>query len=206
LEHWLGLKEKGAKLGKWRLKGTCNSLEFDHASFIMTGSGICPAGGAISAKISISYRISRFAADSHVRKSTAIQRKRHSRNYEEVNKGAPKKESRPSTRGGDPRVAARMPPSLIAEVEAWAAANNTSRSDAFRQLVELGLARTKSAGSTSAKSAERARQLAAKTIDFLIDPRAPAEETASRKRRLLKGPEEFREVRVDSGKETRSAG
>jgi hypothetical protein len=84
-------------------------------------------------------------------------------------------------------VAARMPSSLIAEVEAWAAANNTSRSDAFRQLVELGLAlaRTKSAGSTSAKSAERARQLAAKTIDGLIDPGAPAEETASRKRRLL---------------------
>ena len=114
-------------------------------------------------------------------------------------KVAPKRESRPSTRGRDPS-------SLIAEVEAWAAANNTSRSDAFRQLVELGLARTKSAGSTSAKSAERARQLAAKTIDGLIDPGAPAEETASRKRRLLKGPEEFREMRVDSGKEARSAG
>ena len=28
-------------------------------------------------------------------------------------------------------------------------------------------------------------------------PAAPAEEKASRKRRLLKGPEEFREVRVD---------
>jgi ribbon-helix-helix CopG family protein len=121
-------------------------------------------------------------------------------------KVAPNRESRPPTRGRDPHVAARMPSSLIAEVEAWAAANNTSRSDAFRQLVELGLARTKSAGSTSAKSAERARQLAAKTIDGLIDPGAPAEETASRKRRLLKGPEEFREVRVDSGKETRSAG
>ena len=99
-------------------------------------------------------------------------------------------------------MAARMPSSVIAEVEAWAAANNTSRSDAFRQLVELGLACTKSAGSTSAKSAERARQLAAKTIDGLIDPGAPAEETASRKRRLLKGPEEFREVRVHCAEET----
>jgi metal-responsive CopG/Arc/MetJ family transcriptional regulator len=32
-----------------------------------------------------------------------------------------------------------MPSSLIAEVEAWAAANDTSRSEAIRQLVEIGL-------------------------------------------------------------------
>jgi len=32
-----------------------------------------------------------------------------------------------------------MPSELIAEVEAWAKANDTSRSDAFRRLVERGL-------------------------------------------------------------------
>ena len=116
----------------------------------------------------------------------------------------PKRGGRPSTR--DRHVTARMPSTLIAEVEAWAIASNANRSDAFRQLVELGLARSKSAGPISAKSAERARQLAAKTIDGLVDAAAPVEETANRKRRLLKGPEEFREMRVDSGKETRSAG
>jgi hypothetical protein len=36
-------------------------------------------------------------------------------------------------------MAARMPPALIHQVEAWAEANQTSRSDAFRRLVELGL-------------------------------------------------------------------
>jgi hypothetical protein len=36
-------------------------------------------------------------------------------------------------------MAARMPPALIAEVEAWAAANNSTRSAAFRRLVEIGL-------------------------------------------------------------------
>jgi hypothetical protein len=36
-------------------------------------------------------------------------------------------------------MAARMPPPLIHQVEAWAEANHTSRSDAFRRLVELGL-------------------------------------------------------------------
>jgi Ribbon-helix-helix protein, copG family len=53
-------------------------------------------------------------------------------------KVAPKKRGRPGT-GKDPHMAARMPPQLIAQVEAWAAANETSRSDAFRRLVELGL-------------------------------------------------------------------
>jgi hypothetical protein len=54
-------------------------------------------------------------------------------------KVAPKKRrGRPAT-GKDPHIAARMPAQLIADVVAWAAANDTSRSDAFRRLVELGL-------------------------------------------------------------------
>jgi len=32
-----------------------------------------------------------------------------------------------------------MPPALIAEVEAWATANDATRSEAIRRLVELGL-------------------------------------------------------------------
>jgi hypothetical protein len=53
---------------------------------------------------------------------------------------APKKgRGRPPSGGRDPHVAARMPANLIAEVEAWAIANDTSRSDAFRRLVEIGL-------------------------------------------------------------------
>jgi hypothetical protein len=138
------------------------------------------------------------------RKSTAIDRKGAAEIMKKLIKAAPKRGGRPSTRGRDPQVAARMPSTLIAEVEAWAVANNISRSDAFRWLVELGLARSRSAWPISPKSAERAKQLAAKTIDGLVDTAAPAEETANRKRRLLKGPEEFREVRVDT-KETRSA-
>ena len=53
---------------------------------------------------------------------------------------APKMRGRPAVKGGrDPHIAARMPPALIAAVDAWAEANETSRSDAFRRLVELGL-------------------------------------------------------------------
>ncbi len=45
---------------------------------------------------------------------------------------------RPAT-GKDPLIGARFPPVAIAEIDAWATANATSRSDAIRRLVEMGL-------------------------------------------------------------------
>jgi hypothetical protein len=54
-------------------------------------------------------------------------------------KVAPKKRrGRPAT-GKDSHVGARMPPALIAEIEAWSTANDTTRSEAIRRLVEIGL-------------------------------------------------------------------
>jgi hypothetical protein len=51
----------------------------------------------------------------------------------------PKKaRGRPAT-GKAPHVTARMPSELIVQVEAWATANDTSRSEAIRRLVEIGL-------------------------------------------------------------------
>jgi hypothetical protein len=94
-----------------------------------------------------------------------------------------------------------MPAELIAEVEAWAAANETGRSEAIRRLVELGLASTtKAPARRCEKNAAKAKDLAAAAIDRLSESAAHPEEQASRKRRLLKGPEEFREVRVDRAK------
>jgi hypothetical protein len=49
-----------------------------------------------------------------------------------------KKRGRPAT-GRDPHVTSRMPQTLINQVERWAASNETSRSEAIRRLVELGL-------------------------------------------------------------------
>jgi hypothetical protein len=43
----------------------------------------------------------------------------------------------------------------------------------------------------------RAQELAAKTIEKILDPSAPPAERAQRRRRLTKGPPEFREDRVD---------
>jgi hypothetical protein len=93
-----------------------------------------------------------------------------------------------------------MPPQLIAEVEAWAVTNDTSRSDAFRRLVELGLTVQGKLKQGSPARAERAKELASKAIDSLTAEAPDNDEKASRKRRLIKGPEEFREVRVDRPK------
>lgn len=53
-----------------------------------------------------------------------------------------RKPGRPAT-GKDPHMAARMPAELIASVEAWATKNKITRSEAFRQLVEIGLSASK---------------------------------------------------------------
>jgi hypothetical protein len=44
---------------------------------------------------------------------------------------------------------------------------------------------------------QRARELASKAIDKVTDPAASPDDQASRKRRLIKGPEEFQKVRRD---------
>jgi hypothetical protein len=71
------------------------------------------------------------------------------------------------------------------------------RSEAIRRLVELGL-KVKPAAKPVGKPGRRlrAQELAAKAIEGMIDPAAPPEERAQRRRRLTKGPLEFREDRV----------
>jgi hypothetical protein len=46
----------------------------------------------------------------------------------------------------------------------------------------------------------RAKELAGLAIDKMGDPTVHPDERAQRRRRLTKGPEEFREVRVDRPK------
>jgi hypothetical protein len=72
--------------------------------------------------------------------------------------------------------------------------------DAIRRLVELGLTVKAPARSGKPGRRLRAQELATNAIEKMIDPSAPAEDRAERRRRLTKGPEEFREVRVDRPK------
>ena len=112
-------------------------------------------------------------------------------------KVAPKKRrGRPAT-GKDPHIAARMPSGLIAEVEAWATANDTTRSEAFRRLVELGLTVKAKDRPKGEHPRQRAREMAGNAIDKMTDTTASPNDQAGRKRRLIKGPDEFQKVRVD---------
>jgi hypothetical protein len=93
----------------------------------------------------------------------------------------------------------RLSDEFMASVDAWAErqVDAPGRSEAIRRLVELGLTVKTKAKQPSSARANRAKVLAAETIEKIIDPTAPPEERAQRRRRLTKGPPEFREHRVD---------
>ncbi len=94
-------------------------------------------------------------------------------------------------------VGVRLQDDELKAIDSWARKQEppVTRPYAIRCLVELGLSvKTKSAPSERQRAA--LADLAAKAIDSLTVA-APDDEKASRKRRLLKGPEEFREARVD---------
>jgi Arc/MetJ-type ribon-helix-helix transcriptional regulator len=109
------------------------------------------------------------------------------------------KRGRPSTGGRDPFVGIRLPEGLLDEIDVWSSKNEAaSRSEAIRRLIEIGL-KVKTPARPVSKPGQRARalELAAKTIKQIVDPSAPSEERAQRRRRLTKGPTEFCDDRVD---------
>jgi hypothetical protein len=113
-----------------------------------------------------------------------------------------KPRGRPKKKGGvHPVTAVRLPPAIAAEVDKWAVsqAGAPTRSEAIRRLVELGLT-VKPTSAPSERQRAAFADLASKAIDSLTAGSPNDDEKASRKRRLLKGPEEFLEVRVDRPK------
>jgi hypothetical protein len=96
--------------------------------------------------------------------------------------------------------AVKMSERLTADVDAWAEAHDMVRSDAIRQLVELGL---NAAPAPSAASPDARRDpleiedLAVKRIGELLDPSLPTEERERRIRRLTEGPPEFIDEPID---------
>ena len=108
-----------------------------------------------------------------------------------------KKAGRPAT-GTEPLYGVRIADALMKQIMDWAKTQGATRSDAIRRLVELGL-KFKAPVRTVSKPGRRlrAQELATKAIERIIDPAAPPNERAQRRRRLTKGPSEFREDRVD---------
>jgi hypothetical protein len=113
--------------------------------------------------------------------------------------------ARTEKRGGrtvDPMIGFRAGPVLRASIVEWAEdqSDRPSLPEATRRLVELGLAAQANDRESKEGQRRRAREIAGDTIDAMNDSTATADDQASRKVRLLKGPEEFRDVRVDRQK------
>ena len=100
-------------------------------------------------------------------------------------------------------VSSRIPTEIVAAVDQWAAKNETTRSDAIKRLVELGLTvnakgRARSEDTQQREDTKlRAREMAGSEIDKIADASVSPDDQASRKRRLVKGPEEFQNIRRD---------
>ena len=135
-----------------------------------------------------------------------------------------KRRGRPAI-GRDPMMGFRAAPTLRASIVKWAEnqPDLPTLSDATRRLVEIGLTVKTKARSSGRRpppalvadlAAEaidslppmpivkpgrraRAQELARDAIEKMVDPTASPEQRDERRRRLTKGPTEFRAARVD---------
>src|SRR5690349_14600545 len=115
-------------------------------------------------------------------------------------RGTKKSRGRPKTTGKGDQIGMRWQKPLLRSIDTWREAQEgkPSRPEAIRRLVELGLAGTRPTPRPSRKAAaSKGSDMAGQVIDKLGDPSATEEERQTRKRRLLKGPKEFRDIRGD---------
>jgi hypothetical protein len=108
---------------------------------------------------------------------------------------------RPPTGIGKP-VGLRLYRDLEQRIDAWAKgqADRPGRPEAIRRLLEQALPTAAPSAPAKVGSRRKAADLAGQAIDSLGDQTATVEERAHRKRRLIKGPREFRDVRGDQPK------
>jgi metal-responsive CopG/Arc/MetJ family transcriptional regulator len=95
-------------------------------------------------------------------------------------------------------TALQLPTALLSKVDAWANLQDDgpSRSEAVRRLIEQALdaAASPKRGKATARAASK---MASRELENLADKSAPILEQEHRKRRLILGPKEFRDIRGD---------
>jgi hypothetical protein len=108
----------------------------------------------------------------------------------------------------------RLPPDQLADLDRWIRdiarrmrANPTGRPEAIRDILQNHFdtqrqhwGREDVQKAKPAATRDKSADMAARTIDTIDDQSAPAEDRAKRKRRLLKGPPEFRDMRKARGR------
>jgi hypothetical protein len=110
----------------------------------------------------------------------------------------PKKRRGPAPTGKGIQIQVRIQPNKLAQLDRWIANQNDrpSRPEAIRRIVERALAHS-SRPKGIKKKAQKASDLASRAADRIIDKSIPSEEQRRRKRALIKGPKEFRDLRAD---------
>jgi hypothetical protein len=95
----------------------------------------------------------------------------------------------------------RMDAALIERLDAWRQKQNDmpSRAEAVRRLVEQALTSAE-AGAVAIENQNKAAELAPREIDKMGAKIGQGEERSQRKRALIKGPIEFREIRAKRAK------
>jgi hypothetical protein len=91
-------------------------------------------------------------------------------------------------------------PSLKAAAEKVAAEDHRSLNGLIEKLLtdyckKRGLASARSSTRSPANGSPKAAEMAARTIDDIGDKTVPPEEQQQRKRTLIRGPKEFRDMR-----------
>jgi hypothetical protein len=116
----------------------------------------------------------------------------------------PKKRRGPlPTTGHSIQIQVRIKPEKLAELDRWirAQSDHPSRPEAIRRIVERTLSRFAHPKAADQKKAREASELAARAAEQVIDKSIPLEEQQRRKRALIKGPKEFRDIREDLPKQ-----
>jgi hypothetical protein len=107
----------------------------------------------------------------------------------------------PAVRAGQEAISAvKLSQRLTADIDAWAEAHNTVRSDVIRQLLELGLSASSRAphqGHSIRDHEVEIEEQATAQVELLLDPSLPPDERVRRRRRLIEGPPEFSGERID---------
>jgi hypothetical protein len=113
------------------------------------------------------------------------------------------KRGRPKTTGRGRGVMVRLHADAISAVDQWSTRQDDqpSRPEAIRRLVEAGLAVARGVKPLGKRATAESDAIASNEIDRVQSGHAGTpDEQASRKRRLLKGPKEFRDMRAPKAK------
>jgi hypothetical protein len=108
---------------------------------------------------------------------------------------------RKKTTGPGELIGVRLQPAQLSALDAWARsqADSPSRPEAIRRLL-AGVLGGERVGQPRHHGARQASDLASREVEHVKDRLASADDQAHRKRALIRGPKEFREIRGDQPK------